>query len=326
SVDVADGGAFSRMTYKEAMDRFGLDTPDTRFGLELTDLTDLLRGCGFKVFSGAVEAGGLVKAINAKGCATFSRKDIDGLTELASTYGAKGLAWVKITADGWQSPIAKFLTDDEKSSINKALEAEEGDLLLFGADTVMVANTVLGRVRLELAKRLELIKEDGFNFVWVTDFPLLEYDHGEKRHTAVHHPFTAPLDEDMDKLDTSPGDVRSKAYDLVLNGVEIGGGSIRIHTKDLQEKIFGKLGISDEEAGERFGFLLDALSYGTPPHGGIAFGLDRLIAVMTGSESIRDVIAFPKTQKAYCQLSEAPSTVGSKQMEELFLRVMKKTQ
>ncbi|MCK4738654.1 MAG: aspartate--tRNA ligase [Deltaproteobacteria bacterium] len=321
---------FPRITYAEAMRRYGLDAPDTRFGLELKDLTSIVADSGFKVFADIATKGGKIAAINAKGCATYSRKDLDDLTALAGTYGGKGLAWVKLNEEkdgdgGWQSPIAKFLSDKEKADIASKLDATVGDLLLFSADTTSVVNTVLGRVRLELGKRLDLIPKEGFNFVWVTDFPLLEYDAEARRHIAIHHPFTAPLDEDMDKLDSAPSEVRSKAYDLVLNGVEIGGGSIRIHTKELQAKLFEKLGISDEEASERFGFLLEALSYGTPPHGGVAFGLDRIVAIMTGSESIRDVIAFPKTQKAYCPMSEAPSVVDKKQMDELFLRTMKKS-
>ncbi len=315
---------FPRLTYKASMERYGVDNPDTRFALELVDLTDIVRGSGFKVFDAAADSGGLVKAVNAKGCATFSRKDIDTLTELAVTYGAKGLAWVKVTEDGWQSPIAKFLSDEVKEDVKSALSAEVGDLLLFSADRAAVVNPVLGNIRLNLAKRLELIPEGTLSFVWITEFPLFEYDEAAKRHSSLHHPFTAPTDADIEKLDTAPLEVRSDAYDLVLNGVEIGGGSIRIHSSALQAKVFGLLGIEEGEAEERFGFLLEALRYGTPPHGGIAFGLDRLIAIMTGSESIRDVIAFPKTQKASCLLSEAPSMVDKAQLEELFLRVKKK--
>jgi aspartyl-tRNA synthetase len=314
---------FKRMSYDEAVERFGLDTPDLRFALELKDVTEVVKGSGFKVFSDAAKKGGIVKAINAKGSAGFTRKELDELTALAGTYGGKGLAWVKVTEKGWDSPIAKFLTDDEKGSIEKTLEAAPGDLLLFSADMPAVVNTVLGRIRLNLAEKLKLIPEGMFDFVWVTDFPLLEYDVEGKRHSAVHHPFTAPLDEDLGKLDTTPLEAKSKAYDMVLNGIEIGGGSIRIHRRDVQAKMFEKLGISPEEAKKRFGFLLEALSYGTPPHGGIAFGLDRLVAIMAGCESIRDVIAFPKTQKAVCSMSEAPSEVEKSQLDEINIRIKK---
>ena len=314
---------FKRITYDEAVGRYGLDAPDTRFELCLVDVTAQVAGSGFKVFKdAATKKGGVVKLLSVKGGASFSRKDLDDLTELAATYGAKGLAWVKITEEGWQSPIAKFMGDDEKAAIAEAAGAASGDLLLFGADTAFVANTALGRIRLELAKRLKLIPESTFEFVWVTDFPMFEYDEGDRRHVAVHHPFTAPVDPEG--LKTDPGSVRAKAYDLVLNGVEIGGGSIRIHSSKIQSKVFELLGIAKEEAEDRFGFLLDALKFGTPPHGGIAFGLDRILAIMTGVDSIRDVIAFPKTQKATCMMSEAPSTVDKKQLEELFVRLAKK--
>ncbi|MEE8574231.1 MAG: aspartate--tRNA ligase, partial [Thermodesulfobacteriota bacterium] len=311
---------FKRLPYNEAIARYGLDAPDTRFDLELVELTSIVAGSGFKVFEAES-----VKALNAKGAATLSRRELDDLTEFATRYGAKGLAWVKVNDDGWQSPIAKFIPDEIKAKVTEETGAEVGDLLLFGADKPSIVNTVLGRVRLELGRKLGLIEAAGdkLDFVWVTDFPLFEYDEAEKRHTSIHHPFTAPLPTDMDKLDSAPLTVRSEAYDLVLNGVEIGGGSIRIHSRELQAKIFDLLGIEKAEAEERFGFLLEALSYGTPPHGGIAFGLDRLVALMTGSESIRDVIAFPKTQKASCLMSEAPSSVGSKQLEELCIRVKK---
>ncbi|MCK5237012.1 MAG: aspartate--tRNA ligase, partial [Deltaproteobacteria bacterium] len=317
-----------QLSYAEAVSRFGLDAPDTRFALELQDMTNIVKDTGFKVFADIAKKGGLVKALNAKGCATFSRKDIDGLTELGATYGGKGLAWVKMTWEdkdgGWQSPIAKFFTDEEKKAIEKELDAEAGDLLLFSADKASVANTVLGRIRLELGKRLKLIPEEGFSFVWIVDWPMFEYDETDKRFYAMHHPFTAPRTEDIDNLEKDPGSVHTNAYDLVLNGEEIGGGSVRIHDPELQKRVFRALGIDEEEARAKFGFLLDALSFGTPPHGGIAFGLDRILAIMTKSESIRDVIAFPKTQKAVCPLSEAPSGVDNSQMEELFLRVIKK--
>jgi len=311
---------FHRITYDEAMRRFGTDRPDTRFDLELIDLTESLRGCGFKVFNSIIEKGGTVQAINAKGCATFSRKDLDNLTEYAGRFGARGMAWIKIREDAWQSPITKFFNDDEIAAMGKALDAQPGDLILFGADSVKIVQQVLAELRLELARRLELIDKNTYNFVWVTDFPLLEYDHEQKRHTAVHHPFTAPKEEDLELLDSEPGKVKSRAYDLVLNGNEIGGGSIRIHQKDMQEKVFQALGIDQQEAKEKFGFLLKALELGAPPHGGIAFGVDRLMMILTGSDSIRDVIAFPKTQKATCPLTEAPASIARKQLTELSLR------
>lgn len=312
---------FARMTYQEAMGRFGNDKPDTRFGLELTNLTDIVRDCGFKVFRSIVEKGGMVKSINAKGCATYSRKDLDDLTNYAGNFGAKGLAWVKMKEDGeWQSPIAKFFTDEERAAMTAELQAETGDLLFFVADTPAVVHAALAELRLEIGRRQGLMADDTFNFLWVTDFPLLEYDHDQKRHTAVHHPFTAPFEEDLELLDTDPGKIRSRAYDLVLNGTEIGGGSIRIHQPDLQQKVFKALNISEEEARDKFDFLLQALELGAPPHGGIAFGLDRLMMIITGRDSIRDVIAFPKTQKASCPMTEAPAPVARKQLTELSLR------
>ena len=317
---------FPRLTYAEALDRYGLDNPDTRFDMELKDLTEVVRGCGFKVFDGAIANGGVVKALKVDKGADFSRKDLDDLTELAATYGARGLAWVKVTKEGWQSPIEKFLSDEVKSNIADVTGAGEGDLILFGADSFHIVSTVLGRVRLALGARLGLIPEGlkNLNFVWITEFPLLEYDEQGKRYKALHHPFTSPVEADIDKLEKAPGEVKSNAYDLVLNGVEIGGGSIRIHDSSLQERVFKALGISDEEATERFGFLTEALKFGAPPHGGIAFGLDRLVAIMSCSESIRDVIAFPKTQKAACLMSEAPSGVDRGQLDDLFLRVVKR--
>ncbi len=310
-----------RMTYAEALHRFGVDNPDLRFGLELVDLSALVKDCGFKVFAEAVAGGGLVKAINVKGCASFSRKEIDDLTDFAKIYGAKGLAYAKVTEEVWQSPITKFFTADELAALTKALGAELGDLLLFVADSARITNESLGRLRGHLGQKLGLARKDEYRFTWVTDFPLLEWDEESKRHVAVHHPFTAPMDEDVPLLSTDPGKARAKAYDLVLNGSEIGGGSIRIHDQAVQSAMFELMGIGPEEARLKFGFLLDALTYGAPPHGGIAFGMDRLVMILTGSDSIRDVIAFPKTQKATCLMSEAPNVVDEKQLRELSIRL-----
>jgi aspartyl-tRNA synthetase len=318
-IDVAP--PFKRISYDESMNRFGTDRPDTRFGFELVDLTEIAKTCSFKVFRSIADGDGTVRAINAKGCATFSRKELDGLTEYVAQFGAKGLAWVKMKADGeWQSPIAKFFSDEERAAMTRALDAEEGDLLFFGADKASVVFPVLSELRVELARRLELLDKKNFNFVWVTDFPLMEYDENKKRFQALHHPFTAPKDEDLDKLESDPASVYSQAYDLVLNGTEIGGGSIRIHQRDIQAKVLKALNISEEEANDKFGFLLRALELGAPPHGGLAFGLDRLLMIITGSDSIRDVIAFPKTQRATCPLTEAPAGVSRKQLTELYLR------
>ena len=311
-----------RITYAEALGRFGVDNPDLRFGLELVELSELVKDSGFKVFADVVKGGGIVKALNAKGCGTFSRKEIDDLTDFVKIYGAKGLAYVKVTEEGWQSPIAKFFTPDELSGLSKVLDAQAGDLLLFVADSFRVANESLGRLRGHLGHKLGLTSKSDFRFVWVTDFPLLEWDGEARRHVAVHHPFTAPMDEDVPLLDSDPGRARAKAYDLVLNGSEIGGGSIRIHDQTVQSRMFRLMGIEAEEAREKFGFLLEALEYGAPPHGGIAFGLDRLTMILTGSDSIRDVIAFPKTQKATCLLSEAPGVVDEKQLQELSIRLV----
>ena len=319
AVDVSP--PFTRITYDESMARFGTDRPDTRFGLELVDLTAIAAECDFKVFRSAADSGGTVRAINAKGCGTFTRKELDDLTEFAIQFGAKGLAWVKIKEDGsWQSPIAKFFSDEEQKKIDESLGAESGDVLFFGADKNAIVFQVLGELRNELARRLDLHDKDRFDFVWVTDFPLVEYDDKEKRYQALHHPFTAPREQDIEKLGEDPGEVYSRAYDLVLNGNEIGGGSIRIHDADVQMEVLKALSISEEEAEEKFGFLLKSLHYGAPPHGGIAFGLDRLLMLITGSDSIRNVIAFPKTQKATCPLTDAPSPVARRQLTELHIR------
>jgi len=312
---------FQRLPYREAMDRFGLDKPDLRFGLELKDVSDIVKTSGFKVFAGVVEKGGMVKALNAKGCVEFSRKEIDDLTEFAAVYKAKGLAWIKVKEDGWQSPIAKFFTDEEKEKLAKRIDMETGDLVFFVADQTAIANDALGHLRNHLAGKLKLIDENEFRFLWVTHFPMMEYDETEKRYQAMHHPFTAPLEEDYGLLKENPLAVRSRAYDLVLNGSEIGGGSIRIHQKKLQEKVFEALGMLPESYNEKFGFLLSALDSGAPPHGGIAFGFDRLVMILCGESSIRDVIAFPKTQKAACLLTNAPSETNRAQLDELCIRI-----
>jgi len=312
---------FKRLTYDDALERYGVDNPDTRFGLELKDVSDILEKSEFKVFADAVKQGGVVKAVNAKGCSGFSRKDLDNLVDLARVYGARGLAWLKYESGTWQSPIAKFLNDSDKTALYERMNLSEGDMLLLVADQAKVANGALGRLRLNIAERLGIIKQDTFDFTWIVDFPLLEYDQDEMRYTAMHHPFTAPIDEDVPKLKTEPDRVRAKAYDLVLNGSEIGGGSLRIYQRELQSAMFEVLKIGEEEAMAKFGFLLDALTYGAPPHGGMAIGFDRLIMILVGAESIRDVIAFPKTQKAACLMTDAPSKIDSKQLAELSLRL-----
>ena len=312
---------FPAMSYAEAMDRYGVDKPDLRFGMELKDVSGILRDSGFKVFKEGLEKGGIIKALCVKGGASFSRKEIEELVPIVEPYGAKGLLWAKVTAEGWQSPIRKFLTPEEMNGVGTQCEAVKEDLLLLIADSPKVVHQALGSLRLHLGEKLGLISPDLYRFVWILDFPLLEYDETEKRYMAVHHPFTAPRDEDIPKLREDPGEVKAKAYDLVLNGNEVGGGSIRNHLREVQSLIFEKLGMGEEEARERFGFLLEALDYGTPPHGGIAFGFDRLNMILSHSDSIRDVIAFPKTQKAICLMTDAPSRVDLKQLEELWIRV-----
>ncbi len=307
---------FPRMPYAEAMERFGSDKPDTRFGMELVDLSDIARECGFKVFRDAVENGGQVKGLLVKGCADYTRKQLDDLTLLAQELGAKGLAYILYKEDEVKSPIVKFFSEEEIGRILERMNAEKGDLILFVADKKEVVAAVLGRLRLDLGEALGLIPHDKMNFLWIVDWPLLEWDSDEKRYVAVHHPFTSPKSPDFDK---DPGNALAKAYDLVLNGVELGGGSIRIHDAEVQSRLFRTLGISDEEAEEKFGFLLKAFKFGPPPHGGIAFGLDRMIWLLAGADSIRDVIAFPKTQKATCLLTEAPSSVDPRQLRELHI-------
>ncbi len=315
---------FLRLPYREAMDRFGSDKPDTRFGLEIRNITDEVRNCGFGVFTGAIEAGGSVRCINAKGLSeNISRKNVDALGEFVKTYKAKGLAWMRINADGVQSPIAKFLTEDEINAIIKKAEAEVGDLILIVADKDKVVFDSLGALRIEVAKNNGLIDEDKFNLLWVTEFPLLEYNEEEGRYVAMHHPFTSPMDEDLEYLESEPERVRAKAYDIILNGCELGGGSIRIFDDKLQEKMFDIIGLSKEQAHERFGFLLEAFKYGVPPHGGMAYGFDRLVMLLTKSESIRDVIAFPKVQNASELMSNAPDTVDKRQLDELGIEISK---
>nr|WP_263325615.1 aspartate--tRNA ligase [Neobacillus sp. Marseille-Q6967] len=311
---------FQRMSYDEAMGRFGSDKPDTRFGLELVDLSEIVKDSGFKVFASAVANGGQVKAINVKGAAEkYSRKDIDALTEFVAVYGAKGLAWLKVDAEGLKGPIAKFFSEEDVSALKATLEAVPGDLLLFVADKKNVVADALGALRLKLGKELELIDQSKFNFLWITDWPLLEYDEEEGRYYAAHHPFTMPVREDLPNLESDPSKVRAQAYDLVLNGYELGGGSLRIFEREIQEKMFNVLGFSPEEAKEQFGFLLNAFEYGTPPHGGIALGLDRLVMLLAGSTNLRDTIAFPKTASASDLLTDAPGEVSEAQLKELHL-------
>ncbi len=313
-----------RITWQEAMDRFGSDKPDMRFGMELHDISDIVKNCGFSVFTGALEAGGSVRGINAEGQGSMPRKKIDKLVEFAKGYGAKGLAYIAIAEDGTRkSSFAKFMTDEEMDALVAAMDGKAGDLLLFAADKKKLVYDVLGALRLELAKQMDLLDKNEYRFVWVTEFPLLEWSEEENRFTAMHHPFTMPMDEDIPLLDTDPGAVRAKAYDIVLNGNEIGGGSVRIHQDDIQERMFKELGFTPEAAHEQFGFLLDAFKYGVPPHAGLAYGLDRLVMLIAKVDSIRDVIAFPKVKDASCLMTQAPQRVSEAQLDELGLEVEK---
>ncbi len=311
---------FPRMPYREAMERYGSDKPDLRFGLEIQDVSDLVSDCQFKVFTGALAKGGVVKGINARGAA-FSRKDVDDLTEFSIQLGAKGLAWFMVGPEGLKSPLLKFFTEERLGQLSSQMEAEAGDVLFFVADAREKAEEILGHLRNHLARKMNLIKENENRLLWIIDFPLLSYDSEEKRYVANHHPFTSPREEDINLLESEPLKTRAQAYDLVLNGMEVGGGSIRIHRRELQEKMFELLGFSPQEAHEQFGFLLQAFEYGTPPHGGIALGLDRLIMLMLGARSIREVIPFPKTAGGSCLLTDAPAPVALKQLEELFIRL-----
>jgi aspartyl-tRNA synthetase len=312
---------FAQVTYDEAVGRYGLDKPDTRFGLELKDISDIVAGSNFKVFANAVKKGGIVKALNAKGCIDFSRKEIDDLTDFVAVYRAKGMAWIKVKENEWQSPIVKFFSDEEKKALIERINMEPGDLIFFVADQPKVVNEALGHLRNHLGKTLGLVDEKEYHFLWVTRFPMFEYDETEKRLQALHHPFTSPLEEDYERLKDEPLAVKSRAYDLVLNGFEIGGGSIRIHQRSIQEKIFKTLNMDRKTYQGKFGFLLEALDSGAPPHGGIAIGHDRLVMLMCGESSIRDVIAFPKTQKAACLLTQAPSETSKTQLDELYLKL-----
>ena len=311
-----------RMTWREAMDRFGSDKPDLRFGMELKNVSEVVKDCEFVVFKGALENGGSVRGINAEGQGHMPRKKIDALVEYAKGFGAKGLAYIAINEDGtFKSSFAKFMKEEEMAALIAAMDGKAGDLLLFAADKDKVVFDVLGNLRLELARQLDLLKKDDFKFMWVTEFPLLEYSEEEDRYVAMHHPFTMPMEEDLQYLDSDPGRVRAKAYDIVLNGVEMGGGSVRIHQADIQSKMFEVLGFTPERAQEQFGFLLKAFKYGVPPHAGLAYGLDRMVMLMVGADSIRDVIAFPKVKDASCLMTEAPAPVDGKQLEELGIQV-----
>lgn len=316
-----------RMTWQEAMDRFGSDKPDLRFGMELIDVTEVVRGCEFGVFQNAIEAGGTVRGLNVSGQGDLGRKKIDALVKFAKDFGAKGLAYIQLKSDGsMKSSFAKFMKEEEITALIEAMGGKAGDLLLFAADQNKVVWDVLGNLRLEIAKNYDMIPEGQFKFVWVTEFPLLEWNEEENRYTAMHHPFTMPMEEDLQYIDSDPGRVHAKAYDIVLNGTELGGGSVRIFQNDIQEKMFECLGFTKEEAHERFGFLLDAFKYGVPPHAGLAYGLDRLVMWITGEESIRDVIAFPKVKDASCLMTEAPSPVDQLQLDELQIQIKEKTE
>ena len=311
-----------RMTWQEAMDRFGSDKPDLRFGMELVNVTDVVKDCGFGVFTGAIENGGSVRGINAKTLGGMPRKKIDALVDFAKGYGAKGLAYIAIHEDGTvKSSFAKFMTEEQMDALIKAMDGQAGDLLLFAADRNKIVYSVLGALRVELAGQLGLIDKNEFKFLWVTEFPQFEWSDEEERYVAMHHPFTMPMDEDLDKLESDPGSVRAKAYDIVLNGTEIGGGSVRIHQADVQQRMFKALGLTEEVANEKFGFLLDAFKYGVPPHAGLAYGLDRLVMIMAKCDSIRDVIAFPKVKDASCLLTNAPDVVDEKQLDELSISI-----
>mgnify|MGYP000643383984 FL=1 len=325
AIDVDVELPLKRMPWQEAMDRFGSDKPDTRFGMELKDVSDIVKDCGFGVFTSALEQGGSVRGINAEGQGTMPRKKIDKLVEFAKGYGAKGLAYLSVQEDGsYKSSFAKFMTEEELKNLVAAMDGKPGDLLLFAADKNKIVWNVLGALRLEIAKELDLLDPNQYNFLWITEFPLLEWSDEENRYMAMHHPFTMPMEEDWDKIDTDPGAVRAKAYDIVLNGTELGGGSVRIHQSDIQEKMFEVLGFTKERAHEQFGFLLDAFSYGVPPHAGLAYGLDRLVMHMVHADSIRDVIAFPKVKDASDLMSNAPDIVDEKQLEELCIKVDEK--
>ena len=311
-----------RITWQDAMDRYGSDKPDTRFGMELTNVTDVVKGCGFSVFTSAIENGGSVRGINAKGQAEMPRKKIDALVEFAKGYGAKGLAYLAVLPDGtYKSSFAKFMTEEELKALVEAMGGENGDLLLFAADKNKIVYSVLGALRLEVAKQMDIIDNNKFNFVWVTEFPLLEYSEEEDRYVAVHHPFTMPMEEDWQFIDTDPGKVRAKAYDIVLNGVELGGGSVRIHQNDVQEKMFEVIGLTKEEANDKFGFLLSAFKYGVPPHAGLAYGVDRFVMLLVKADSIREVIAFPKVKDASCLMTDAPNVVEQSQLDELSIAI-----